>query len=246
MTGVGENASGLAAPPAVDARVRWVGEHALLVEVATQAGPEATRRVAAVAQALENDPPACLVEVVPSYTSVLALLDPFALARQDSPGSVAAAVRRRVRRALAGGGGEAAAGRVWEVPVRYGGEGGPDLGDVAAWAGLTPADVVRYHTAVEYTVLAVGFRPGYPFCGFVDPRIAAPRRAAPRQRVEIGSVGIAGRQTGVYPRASSGGWQIVGRTELPLFDPLAPTPSEGCRMRVGDTVRFVALPEGVS
>jgi inhibitor of KinA len=125
------------------------------------------------------------------------------------------------------------------VPVRYGGDEGPDLADVAAWAGLSVEAVVGLHSGRAYDVLAIGFRPGYPFLGFVDERIAMPRLATHRARVEAGSVGLAGRQTGIYSRASSGGWRILGRTDLPLFDPSRASAAEACTLAVGDRVRFV-------
>lgn len=223
--------------------IEWMGERALLVHVAAAPGPAATRRAAAVAQALTDKAPAGLQEVVPAYTSVLALLDPFALANDVDPSRVRRAVARIARGALdaLGPGGEGFEGRLWEVPVRYGGEYGPDLAAVAAWAGLTPAEVARIHSEGVYDVMAVGFRPGYPYLGFLDERIAAPRLDTPRPRVEIGSVGIGSRQTGIYTRTSSGGWQIVGRTDFVLFDASAATPAEACRLHVGDRVRFVAL-----
>lgn len=219
----------------------WVGERAILVRLAPEAGPEASRRVAAVAEALMAAPPSALQEVVPAYTSVLALLDPFALANVVEATRQKRAVGRIARAALQAlvPAGDDPGGRLWRVPVAYGGEEGPDLEAVARMSGRTPAEVVRIHSAHTYSVMAVGFRPGYPFMGFVDDRIAAPRLDTHRQRVEAGSVGIAGRQTGIYARASSGGWQILGRTAFVLFDDGAATADEACRMHVGDRVEFV-------
>jgi inhibitor of KinA len=221
-----------------------MGERALRIAVADAPGPDAARRVAAVAAALDGGDVPALQEIVPSYTSVLVLLDPCRLSN-----SVAIAARRRVGRlaraalaALSGADQDAGTpARLWQVPVRYGGADGPDLEVVARWAGLSPEAVVRLHSGRDYTVLAIGFRPGYPFLGLVDERIAAPRRDQHRPRVDAGAVGIAGRQTGIYPRASSGGWQIVGRTDFPLFDPAAPTLADAVTMRVGDRVRFVPV-----
>jgi inhibitor of KinA len=217
-----------------------MGERALMIRLADQPGPEATARVRAVADALEAAAPPALQEVVPAYTSVLALMDPFVSAAFD-PAAFRRAVGRLARRALAGGGAAPQSGQVWRVAVRYGGEEGPDLEAVAAWAGLSPEAVVALHGGRDYDVMAIGFRPGYPFLGFVDERIAAPRLKSPRPRVEAGSVGLAGRQTGIYSRASPGGWQIIGRTDFPLFDPSRPSAAEACTLRVGDRVRFVAV-----
>lgn len=127
-------------------------------------------------------------------------------------------------------------GREIEIPVVYGGEAGPDLADVAAHAGLTPAEVVRRHSSGEYVVYLLGFLPGFAFMGGLPPELATPRRPEPRTAVPAGSVGIGGEQTGVYPLVSPGGWQLIGRTSLTLFDPSAAEPT---LLRPGDRVRFV-------
>jgi KipI family sensor histidine kinase inhibitor len=122
-----------------------------------------------------------------------------------------------------------------EIPVRYGGPDGPDLAYVAARAGMSEAEVVARHTAAEYVVYFLGFRPGFAYLGGLDPRLATPRRAHPRPRVAPGSVGIGGEQTAVYPLASPGGWQLIGRTRLRLFDPNRTPPT---LLMPGDVVRF--------
>lgn len=127
-------------------------------------------------------------------------------------------------------------GRIVEIPVRYGGDDGPDLADVAAHTGLTPEEVVRRHSGGSYTVYFLGFQPGFAYLGGLDPALATPRRAEPRLAVPAGAVGIGGEQTGVYPAAAPGGWQLIGRTELALFLPERDPPS---LLAPGDTVRFV-------
>jgi KipI family sensor histidine kinase inhibitor len=126
-----------------------------------------------------------------------------------------------------------------EIPITYGGETGPDLPVIAEWAGLSTGEVAERHAAVEYRVFMLGFLPGFGYLGTVDKRIAAPRRETPRLRVASGSVGIAEQQTGVYPRASPGGWQIIGWSPIPLFDP-GRVPS--ALLKPGDAVRFVPMP----
>jgi KipI family sensor histidine kinase inhibitor len=128
------------------------------------------------------------------------------------------------------------AGPVVDVPVVYGGELGPDLDDVAFACGLDPEDVCRRHAAVEYVVCFVGFLPGFPYLGPLDTRLRLPRRAAPRPKVPPGSVAIAGEYSGIYPWASPGGWHIIGRTDMSLFD-LGVTPP--ARLTPGTRVRFV-------
>jgi len=134
--------------------------------------------------------------------------------------------------------GEAAAKAPVEIGVRYGGADGPDLEAVAAHAGCTPAEVVERHAARVYRVYMLGFVPGFAYMGRVDSTIAMARHRVPRERVPSGSVGIAGQQTGVYPVASPGGWQLIGRTESVLFD-AARNPAS--LLAAGDLVRFVPL-----
>jgi KipI family sensor histidine kinase inhibitor len=122
------------------------------------------------------------------------------------------------------------------IPVAYGGETGPDLTEVAAFAGCSDEDVIALHTGREYRVYLIGFLPGFPYMGPVDERIAMPRREAPRLVVPAGSVGIAGRQTGIYPVESPGGWRLIGRTTQRMFDASRPSPS---LLKAGDLVRFV-------
>jgi len=127
-------------------------------------------------------------------------------------------------------------GRRVEIPVRY---DGPDLADVAAHCRLSPDEVVRRHSAAEYVVYFIGFQPGFAYLGGLDQALHTPRRAEPRVAVPAGSVGIGGAQTGIYPLATPGGWQLIGRTALPLFDPQAEPPT---LLAPGDRVRFVAEP----
>ena len=130
--------------------------------------------------------------------------------------------------------------RLFEIPVRYGEEMGPDLMAVADYAGMSPEAVIQQHSAATYRIYCLGFSPGFPLCGVVPEKLRMPRRASPRPVVPAGSVAIAGAQTGVYPMESPGGWNIIGRTPAHLFDwtkvptvPFAP----------GDAIRFVPVSE---
>lgn len=129
-----------------------------------------------------------------------------------------------------------------DVPVIYGGTAGPDLEEVARHSGLTPSQVVEAHAAGQYTVYFVGFLPGFPYMAGLDTRLHTPRRAEPRVQVPAGSVGIGGSQTGVYPLAAPGGWQLIGHTAVKLFDPRQQPPTF---LRPGDSVRFVPQKEGI-
>lgn len=128
-------------------------------------------------------------------------------------------------------------GKHIEIPVIYGGEYGMDLADVAKYHSVSVEKIVEEHTRYTYTVFMMGFQAGFPYLGGLPEHLHTPRHATPRTRVEAGSVGIGGAQTGVYPFASPAGWQILGRTRLPLFDAAATPPTV---LSAGDTVRFVA------
>jgi len=128
------------------------------------------------------------------------------------------------------------------IPVIYGGDDGPDLDLVAELTGMTPQDVVACHSSIAYDVYFLGFQPGFPYLGGLPERLAAPRRAEPRLKVPAGSVGIGGKQTGIYPLVSPGGWQIIGRTPQVLFSPSANPPT---LLRPGDNIRFVPQKEGI-
>src|SRR5262249_3041484 len=126
-------------------------------------------------------------------------------------------------------------GRLHRVPVVYGGDNGPDLAEVARTVRLSEAEVIAQHTSVEYSAFMLGFRPGFAYLGTLAESLALPRLATPRVRVPAGSVGIAGRQTGIYPVASPGGWRLLGRTTFATYDPFADPPSV---VAPGDRVRF--------
>jgi 5-oxoprolinase (ATP-hydrolysing) subunit B len=128
--------------------------------------------------------------------------------------------------------------RLVEIPVVYGGDAGPDIGDVAERAGVSEREVLELHAAGEYVVMFLGFLPGFAYLGGLDGRLSTPRRRVPRVSVVAGSVGIGGELTGVYPVASPGGWNVIGRTDVVLFDALR---ARAALLGPGDRVRFVAL-----
>jgi KipI family sensor histidine kinase inhibitor len=166
---------------------------------------------------------------VPGHASVLVPFDPD-VCPERTVRTILAAVLGETSRP-----GPMVDGALHVIRVRYGGADGPDLPEVAARVGLAEADAVRLHAAVEYRVLVLGFVPGFPYLGIVPAVLELPRRATPRVRVPAGSVAIAGRQTGIYPFATPGGWHLVGRTDAPLWDPRRDPPS---LLAPGDRVRF--------
>lgn len=211
-------------------RLVAASESMLLVELGASVDPVLNERVIRFAGALRSRALPGVRDVVPAYCTVGVHFDPLrtdlaALERALAEiGRVAEEVERPADR------------EPIDVEVRYGGEDGPDLDAVAEWSGLSPADVVERHAQRIYRVYMLGFVPGFAYLGQVDPSIAAPRRRVPRDRVPVGSVGIAGAQTGIYPMETPGGWQIIGRTDRVLFRPDRTPPS---LFTPGDRVRFV-------
>jgi inhibitor of KinA len=198
---------------------------------------EAThRRVRAVTARLAARSPAGVVDVVPAFASVAVHYDLAAL-RPDDIGVSPYCRMVDVLRALLSDVTDDALPppRVVEIPVCYGGELGPDLDDVAARHSLTIDDIVRIHAGGDYLVYMVGFMPGFAYLGGLDARIATPRRSSPRTAVPAGTVGIGGQQTGVYPLVSPGGWNLIGRTPIRIFDIARPEPT---LLATGDRVRF--------
>jgi len=207
-------------------RVCWVGERALLrtfpgdIAEANRSALACGRAVAAVASSDDVE------DVVPGARSLLVIF--------RSGAEPAAAIRKLLDRESWPV--ERVEARTFEVPVRYGGYDGPDLSAVARVAGMTEEDVVRAHCAPVYVVGFIGFSPGFPYLLGMDARLVTPRLDAPRPRVDPGSVGIGGAYTGVYPSATPGGWRLIGRTDVELFDAERRTPS---LLKPGDRVRFV-------
>jgi len=217
--------------------IEIAGDEGLLVRFGAQAGvpsPAVHAEVLAALAALEAARAAFVVDLVPSYACLLV--------RYDAALATAAEARAWAAGCLGAAGAAApaasAAGRLLEIPVWYDPEVAPDLEELAANKGWSPDELADRHAAVEYLVYVLGFRPGFPFLGSVDAQLAAPRLERPRPRVAAGSVGIAGRQTGVYPVDGPGGWRIVGRTPLAVFDLARPDPF---LFHVGDRVRFVRI-----
>ena len=210
-------------------RLHLLGDAALLCELSAPATLAQQQMIWALAAQARGWPG--VGEVLPGMNNLTLTFDPTALALD----ALTAQVLETWPKLSAPAG--AIEGRRIEIPVAYGGEHGPDLADVAAHTGLTLAEVVRRHTAGEYIVYLLGFLPGFAFMGGLAPELATPRRAEPRTAVPARSVGIGGEQTGIYPLASPGGWQLIGRTPLELFDPTATPPT---LLRPGDRVRFVA------
>jgi len=213
------------------ARIVAAGDAALVAEFEERIDPAVNARVVALADALRALELPGVRDVVPTFRSVTVYFDPLVA---DVAG-LADAMRELARTGAAA---HARESRTVDVPVCYDAVYGLDLDDVARGAGMTAAEVIELHTAATCRVFMLGFVPGFAYLGPIDPRIATPRLAAPRTRVPAGSVGIAGAQTGIYPLATPGGWNLVGRTPLRMLDLTRDTPA---RLRPGDRVRFRAI-----
>jgi KipI family sensor histidine kinase inhibitor len=209
-----------------------VGDAALTVELGDTIDPGLNARVRALDRRLRADPFPGLREALPSYRSLLVVYDPAVL----SFAAACVAVLERAGDLEAGD----EAGALHRIPVCYGGDDGPDLAEVAGARGLTPERLVALHAGREYVAFLLGFRPGFAYLGLLDEALATPRRPTPRVRVPAGTVAIAGRQTGIYPSASPGGWNLIGRTTLRLFEAHRDPPS---LIQPGDRVRFVPVRE---
>jgi inhibitor of KinA len=229
-------AAGASADPAL--KIEPAGDSALLLRLPPEISPARFNQVMDLLERLRNAPiPGC-VDLLPGYASVLVIFDPLVM---DLPQARAA-----VRAALAatqGGPGDPAhvdrrPQRKVKVPVFYDAAVAPDLVPLAEEKGLSVAQLIEQHAAPLYRCHLIGFRPGFPFLGGLPPGLATPRLATPRPRVPAGSVAIAGLQTGIYPAAGPGGWRIVGRTPLVMFDP---TRRETCLLAPGDRVWFVPI-----
>jgi inhibitor of KinA len=197
-------------------------------------------------------------DIVPAFETLTVLYNPLQTAYSALHAAIAQAVRASFAEELAGrfaaarssasslAPALAPASALVEIPVCYAPEFAPDLADIARHAELTPDEVVALHAATEYRVAMIGFTPGFPYLLGLHPRLHAPRRASPRTLVDAGSIAIGGVQTGIYPVSSPGGWNIIGRTPLRLFDLGLHRRSRGeneylCALRVGDRVRFRAV-----
>jgi KipI family sensor histidine kinase inhibitor len=212
-----------------DFRLLPLGDSCLSVVFEEKIDPSTNARCVAMADALDRTSRRGIRDVVPGYNTVAVYFDPLQLDRR----SVASELELL---AAAHANAPAHMGPLVEIPVRYGGAPGPDLPAVADFARCSEDEVVRLHSSTEYRVYMLGFLPGFAYLASVDQRIAMPRLDTPRMRVQAGSIGIAGRQTGIYPCDTPGGWRIIGRTEIKIFNAAKPDPF---LFQPGQRVKFV-------
>lgn len=219
-----------------DINIVKAGEQGVVVDFGAVIDPGVNARVHRLAQLISARLPGEILELVPTYRSLMIYFDPLRVSRD--------ALTEKIRLLLdcdaeSGDRGETAT--VVGIPVCYGGEFGPDLEFVASHNKLSVQEVVEIHTSRPYQVYMLGFTPGFPYLGGMSDRIAAPRLAQPRVVIPAGSIGIAGSQTGIYPIQSPGGWQLIGRTPLQIFNPDAADPF---LFAAGNYLRFTAIDAG--
>ena len=222
----------------IEPKIVPLGENAVVVEFGRVISEDLNQQATGLAKYLAENPFTGFVEAVPAYASTTVFFDPHRLYPADGIGgpissSVISKVNDAINKMTTGA---AASAAVIQIPATFDLESGPDLEFVAAESGLSIDDVIELFTSSSYRVFMIGFLPGFAYMGEVDDRIALPRKQQPRQRVPKGSIGIAGRQTGIYPLESPGGWQLIGRTKIELFTPHAERPT---LFQPGDLVRFV-------
>ncbi|NJN80397.1 MAG: 5-oxoprolinase subunit PxpB [Anaerolineales bacterium] len=207
-----------------------LGDSALIVQLGDEINPIINQRVHALNGLLQNTNG--ILETIPAYCTLLVHYDlNFTFGQiktivEEKMNQVDEAIKKTPRRL--------------EVPVRYGNASNSDLQTVSSTLNISIADVVRIHSEKEYTVYMMGFTPGFPYMGILDARLNMPRLQTPRTQVQVGSVAIAGSQTGIYPLDSPGGWHILGWTPLKIFDPVSKTPF---LFSPGDTVKFIPMDE---
>ncbi len=209
------------------------GESAIVLEFGREISKEINAKIRQTVAAIEMIAGDFIVEIVPTYRSVLVQYDPLKISYAEMLGKLQAIE-------IANAEEEQGTIKLIEIPTVYGGEYGEDMAHVVEHSGLSEDEVVKIHSSTDYLVYMLGFIPGFTYLGGMDKRIATPRLKTPRTKIIGGSVGIAGEQTGIYPSDSPGGWQIIGRTPLNLFDVENEPP---VFINAGDYIRYIPVSE---
>jgi inhibitor of KinA len=200
-------------------RIMKAGEKGLVIDFGNVIDPEVNGSVHRLARIIATNMRDDVIEVIPTYRSLMVYFDPLHISRKSIESKISRSLDN-----LSESGNEGDEATVVSIPVCYGGEFGPDLGFVAEHNKLSTEEVIKIHTSKPYQVYMLGFTPGFPYLGGMSESIATPRLAQPREKIPAGSVGIAGSQTGIYPIDSPGGWQLIGRTPLQVFNPKSANP----------------------
>ena len=216
-----------------DTRILTAGDSALLVEFGKEINPEINQKISAVVQLMKEQHIEGIVDIIPAFCSLLINYDPRVASYEEIKKRIEDLIKVDIKT-------ENKQKKVFEIPVCYGGEYGPDLANIAAHAGLSEEEVIQIHSSQDYLIYMLGFLPGFTYLGGLDERIHTPRLASPRIKINAGSVGIGGSQTGIYPVDSPGGWQLMGMTPVKTYDPERETP---ILVEAGNYIRFVPVSE---
>lgn len=217
------------------AKISQISETAALVEFGMKISEDINKKVRTFCTYLDEKPFYGMVEYVPAFTSVSVIYNPLDM-KSESPYEVVKAILDNIISKLDFS--SADEEHIVKIPVCYGGEFGQDIEEVAEINNITVDEVIKIHSEGKYLVYMIGFAPGFPYLGGMSEKIAAPRRESPRTTIPAGSVGIAGMQTGVYPIETPGGWQLIGKTPLKLFDLKRNSKS---LLKAGDIVKFYPI-----
>ena len=216
-----------------DIRILTAGDSSLLVEFGKEISPDINRKIAATVQLMKEQHIEGVVDIIPAFCSLLINYDPRVISYEEMKQRMQDLIKVDAKA-------EAGRKRVFEIPVCYGGEYGPDIANIAKNAGLSEKEVIEIHSSRDYLIYMLGFLPGFTYLGGLDERIHTPRLATPRIKINAGSVGIGGSQTGIYPLDSPGGWQLMGMTPVKTYDPEREIP---ILVEAGDYIRFVPITE---
>ena len=210
-----------------------MGDRGLLLEFGDEISQEINEKVRRMALAIQSEAMEGILETVPTYRSLLVLYDPLTLSIKEFKKRLAIIEERFQQAPLP-------EPKLTRIPVIYGGKYGPDLGFVAQLHHTSPDEIIRLHCGKPYLIYLIGFMPGFPYMGELPERLVTPRLKTPRLSVPAGTVAIARKQTGIYPMESPGGWQLLGRTPVKMFDPSHDPPAY---LRMGDQVQFFPITE---
>ncbi|NME58396.1 5-oxoprolinase subunit PxpB [Dorea formicigenerans] len=216
-----------------DIRILTAGDSALLIEFGKEINPETNRKITAIVQLMREQHIEGIVDVIPAFCSLLINYDPRVLSYEELKERMENLLKMETKT-------ETTRKRIFEIPVCYGGEYGPDIDNIAEHAGLSVNEVIKIHSSKDYLIYMLGFLPGFTYLGGLNERIHTPRLASPRLTIRAGSVGIGGSQTGIYPLDSPGGWQLMGLTPVRTYDPERQTP---ILVEAGDYIRFIPIDE---
>ena len=214
-------------------KIVTAGDSSVLIEFPQEISPRINSKISATVRLLKSQQTQGVIDIIPAFCSLLINYDPRVISFDDLKTRLEILVKMDVKA------GEEKK-KVYEIPVCYGGEYGPDLENIAEHAGLSVEEVIKIHSSRDYLIYMLGFLPGFSYLGGLDERIHTPRLANPRIKISAGSVGIGGSQTGIYPLDSPGGWQLMGMTPVKTYDPEREVP---ILVEAGDYIRFVPIDE---